>query len=103
MWTHNFINDKDVEIKIIYLVIYSEVVLLFLTYEYFYRGNKPKRKLKLSLCGLSRILYAKFNALRTPNKSPVRRQLSYAAYFYLHGYISQGINGKEGEKKRGKF
>lgn len=25
MWTHNFINDKDVEIKIIYLVIYSDL------------------------------------------------------------------------------
>ena len=29
MWTHNFINDKDVEIKIIYLVIYSDVVFFF--------------------------------------------------------------------------
>ena len=25
MWTHNFINDKDMKIKIIYLVIYTEV------------------------------------------------------------------------------
>jgi len=25
MWTHNFINDKDMKIKIIYLVIYTDV------------------------------------------------------------------------------
>lgn len=36
MWTHNFINDKDVEIKIIYLVIYSEVVFFFSCAFFFY-------------------------------------------------------------------